>query len=367
MRVLHMIGSLNIGGSQMMIMNIYRNIDREKIQFDFIVDHSEHLYFADEIEKMGGKIFLLPQFKGNNYFEIKKAWNNFFENHPEYKILHSHVRSYASLYIPVAKKYGIFTIIHSHSTSNGTDGFAFIKDLLQYPLRFQADYYMACSDKAGKWLFGNKIVKQRNYCIISNAIDTQLFNYNKDKREKVRKKLTLEGKFVIGHVGRMTYPKNHLFLIDVFKEICKFRDDAVLLLVGDGDLRYSIEKAIYDNELKDKVIILGNRSNTQDYYQAMDVFAFPSLWEGLGIVAIEAQTSGLPCVVSERIPKEMDLGIGLINVVSLEAGKKCWAKEILDTDIQNRTGRVDNIRKAGYDIKENALKIQKFYLNIEKK
>ena len=148
-RVLHMIGSLNIGGSQALIMNIYRKIDKDFIQFDFIVDHDEQLFFAEEIQSLGGRVFILPGFNGRNLFEVKRAWHNFFLNHPEYYILHSHVRSYAAVFIPIAKKYGIYTIIHSHSTSNGEGLVSIAKTTMQYPLRYQADFFFGCSRESG--------------------------------------------------------------------------------------------------------------------------------------------------------------------------------------------------------------------------
>ncbi|MFQ7119778.1 MAG: glycosyltransferase family 1 protein [Intestinibacter sp.] len=362
-----MIGSLDIGGSQTMIMNIYRKIDRKKIQFDFILDHSEQLYFADEVKKLGGKIYFLPTFTGKNILQVRKAWKQFFIEHREYKILHSHVRSYASIFLPIAKKQGLYIIIHSHSTSNGRGIFSIIKKVMQYPLRYQADYYMACSNSAGKWLYGSKVTKGQNYKVIPNSIDAKKFDYNLDVRNKVRKELNLEDKFVIGHVGRMSTPKNHMFLIKVFAEVTKVRDDAVLLLIGDGNLRESIDKLIKEKGIANKVICLGSRNNVQDFYQAMDLFVFPSLWEGLGIVAIEAQTAGLPCFVSERVPKEIDLGKGLVYVLNLSDGEKTWAEEISNFKIKRRIGLLKEIKKMGYDIFENAQNLQKFYLQIDSK
>lgn len=242
-RVLHMIGSLEIGGSQAMVMNIYRNIDRSKIQFDFIVDHPENAFFSEEITQLGGKIYYFPSFKGNNYYEIKKTWNNFFKEHPEYKILHSHVRSYASLYLPIAKKYGLKTIIHSHSTSNGSGIKALVKQILQYPLRFQADYFFGCSKIAGEWLFGKKVVNSAKYYMVKNAIN--LNDYcSTDKREYYRKMINAKDDIVFGHVGRLHEAKNHEFLLEVFKKIHFQNPNTKLVIIGEGELRSSIEKNI---------------------------------------------------------------------------------------------------------------------------
>ena len=153
-----MIGSLEMGGSQAMVMALYRAVDKEKVQFDFIVDSDKENVFVEEIQKLGGKIFRFPKFNGKNYLQIRSAWKSFFWEHPEYKVLHSHVRSYASLYLPIAKSFGVKTIIHSHNTSNGHGVTALGKKILQYPLRFQADYFFGCSELAGQWLFGKKVI-----------------------------------------------------------------------------------------------------------------------------------------------------------------------------------------------------------------
>ena len=210
-RILHMIGSLDIGGSQAMVMNLYRNIEREKIQFDFIVDSPNEQYFVDEIKQLGGKIYSMPKFKGTNLFEMKTKWDRFFIEHPEYKILHSHVRSYASIYLPIAKKHGLKTIIHSHSTSNGKGFSALVKAVMQYPLRYQADYFFGCSKEAGVWLFGSKVANSDRFYILKNGIDINRFLFNKNKRKKIREQLKVsDSTLVIGHVGRFNKAKNDL-------------------------------------------------------------------------------------------------------------------------------------------------------------
>lgn len=364
-RVLHMIGSLELGGSQSMIMNIYRKIDREKLQFDFIVDHPDRMYFADEIHKLGGKIFIMPTFVGSNVLEIRKKWKEFFLDHQEYKILHSHVRSYASFYLPIAKEFGITTIIHSHSTSNGRGATALIKNILQIPLRFQADYFMACSKCAGQWLFGKRIVRQKNFFIIRNAIDLEQFAYNEDVRTKTRKELGIEKKFVLGFLGRVTASKNPWFVLDVFNEIKQRKKNVKLLFVGDGELLQEIKENAKDKGLAKDIIFTGTKGNTFELYAAMDAYCFPSLWEGLGISLIEAQASGLYCVCSENIPDEA-IVTDLVEKVKLDKGAAIWAQKILQHQKYNRKCTSDLIRKAGYDIRENARWIQKFYLKIGK-
>ena len=363
-RILHVLGGLNLGGAETMVVNLYRAIDRSKVQFDFIIHCQDKQAYEDEILTLGGIIYRFPAFSGKNFLSQRQRWDRFFIEHPEYQILHSHVRSYASVYLPIARKHGLKTIIHSHSTSNGKGLSSIVKAIMQYPLRYQADYYLACSDIAGEWLFGKKILQKSNYRVFPNAIDAERFVFDANKRNQVRAKLGIQGKFAVGHVGRMTDSKNHRFLISVFAELSKVNDDAVLLLVGDGELRADVEKQIEENGLSEKVLLLGSKTNTEDFYQAMDVFVFPSLWEGLGIVAIEAQAAGLPCVVSERIPKEVDLGIGLVHFLNLSDGEKMWAETIRSKTGSERAEGLAAVRDAGYDIVDNAKKIQEFYLNI---
>ena len=363
-RVLQVLGGLNLGGAETMVMNLYRRIDKSKIQFDFIIHLQDKQAYEDEVLSMGGKVYRFPAFNGRNLIIQRNLWEKFFIEHKEYKILHSHVRSYASVYIPIANKYGLKTIIHSHSTSNGNGLSAIIKNIMQYPLRFQADYLFACSEEAGQWLFGKKACKKNNYKVIHNAIDSKKFSFCSIKRKEIREKLGINDKFVIGHVGRMTKPKNHTFLLRIFLEVRKIRKDAVLLLIGDGELRSSMEKEIRNLGIMDKVLALGSKNNIQDYYQAMDVFVFPSLWEGLGIVCIEAQASGLPCVVSENVPKEIDLGENLIHVMNLSDGEKKWADVISSVSTNFRYGRQEAVCRAGYDIEENAMLLEDFYSMI---
>ncbi len=361
-RVLHMIASLEMGGSQSMIMNIYRHIDRSRVQFDFIVDHTKYDDYRTEIEQLGGKIYVLPTFKGKNYFEVKRAWNDFFDKHPEYKILHTHSRSYASIYLPIARKHGLITISHSHSTSNGSGVKAKIKDIMQLPIRFQADYFFACSVAAGNWLFGRKVVASESFKVITNAIDVEKFRFDEKVRDQVRKELGLESSFVVGHVGRMTPPKNHRFLLECFNTYRKNNPNSKLLLVGDGPCIGDVKRAVDNAGITDNVIFIGNTNKVYEYYQAMDCFVFPSLWEGFGMAVIEAEAAGVPCVVSDVVPKEVDIGEGLIKFISLDIGADRWSREIYQ--VSERRDLSKEMVKAGFDITEQAIEMQKFYESI---
>lgn len=364
-RILHMIGSLGIGGSQAFIMNIYRKIDRNRIQFDFIVDSFENNYYADEIEKMGGKIYFFPKFDGKNYFKIKRFWQLFFTQHKEYKILHSHVRSYAALYLPIARSFGVKTVIHSHSNSNGKGILAFVKGVLQFPLRYQADYYMACSREAGEWLFGKKVCCSGNFQVINNAIDVTKYIFNDQVRKDTRAKLGIRDEFVLGYLARVTGAKNPLFVIDTMYELLQFIPDAKLLFVGDGELLPAVKKKVEELRIERNVLITGARTDVGHLLNAMDCYILPSIWEGLGISIIEAQAAGLPCICSEAIHEEAII-TKLVQRYSLSLGAKYWAKKIYIIN-KNRKKRKDMskaIKCAGFDVTLNIDELVKIYNKI---
>ncbi|MCL2773487.1 MAG: glycosyltransferase family 1 protein [Oscillospiraceae bacterium] len=363
-RILQVFGILNRGGAETFIMNVYRNINRSKIQFDFIVHSEEKGAYEDEIEKLGGKIYRVPTYKGKNHFKYKKAWCNFFKTNLTYRIIHGHMRSTASIYLKIAKQFGLKTIIHSHSTSSGKGLNSIVKNIMQYNIRYIADYLFACSKVAGLWLYGNKFCKHSNFYIINNAIDTEKFIYNEEIREQKRKELNIENKFVVGNVSRFAPPKNHMFLLDIFSEISKENSNTALMLVGDGELRGEIENRIEILGLKDNIILTGLRSDVNDLLQTMDIFLFPSLWEGFPVTLVEAQTSGLHCVVSDSITEEGKI-TNLAEYVSLKKSTSYWAEQILHyTNGYERKNMQEEIIKAGFDIKKTAYWLQKFYLGV---
>jgi len=357
-RVLHVLGGLNLAGAETMVMNLYRAVDRAKIQFDFIIHTSEKQVYEDEISVLGGKIYRFPQFEGKNLIQVVKNWNHFFLEHPEYRILHSHVRSYASIYIPIAQKHGVKTIIHSHSTSNGSGIVSVVKGLLQYPLRYQADYLMACSNEAGKWLYGQKACKKSNYVFMPNAIDTEKYRFSETVAAAYRRELGLEDKFVLGHVGRFHEAKNHMFLLDVFAGVCARCSDAMLLLVGDGELREKILAKIKALELEERVVLTGSRNDVPKLMQAMDVFVFPSVWEGLPVTVVEAQATGLPCFISEKITTDVDVS-ELIKRLPI-GDPDLWVQALMGIDTTKKDV-TESIKAAGFDIEDTADVMMSFY------
>lgn len=364
-RILHVLGRTDRGGAETMIMNVYRNIDRSKVQFDFVIHTDDVCDFDDEILSLGGQIFHLPRFRGKNYFAYKKAWKQLLLCHPEWKIIHGHVRSTASIYLKIAHKLGRITIAHSHSISSGSGFSAFVKNVLQYPIRFVSDYFLACSDIAGEWLFGKKVCAGDKYFTFHNAIQLNDFTYNAKVREELRRKLCLDGKFVVGHVGRFEPPKNHSFLLDVFNCIAKKRDDAVLVLVGTGSLVENIKQKAQSLGLSDKVIFLGLRNDANMLLQAFDFFLFPSAFEGLGIALVEAQAAGLHALTSDKVvPKEAQV-TDLLCYLPLDASPEIWAEKVLSyADGYERCDTSKEIAKKGYDIKQSAKWLSDFYLKI---
>lgn len=364
-RVLHMINSLHFGGSQAFIMSVYRNIDRTRLQFDFVVTPEEEKDLYEEVRQMGGRIFVCPKYTFINHFTYVKWWEHFFTEHPEYKIIHGHVRSTSAIYLSIAKKHGLTTIAHSHSTSNGKGLLGLVKTIMQHPTRHIADYRFSCSDLAGKWMYGENATKQDNYQMIPNGIDIHRFTYSEAKRKTVRQSLgILEDEFVIGHIGRFTKPKNHIFLLQTFSAYLKKHPHSRLLLVGDGTLLQPVKKTCGQMNIMNHVIFTGARSNTEDYYQVMDVFAFPSLWEGLPVSVVEAQASGLPCLISDNITRNVQLTSlpKYLPVTDMTA----WLNAFEIESQKKRTGCSEgNQRKLrAFDAKEVSRKLSAFYLKL---
>lgn len=360
-RILQVFGGLNRGGSETAIMTIYRNIDREKVQFDFVVHTEDVGDYEDEILSLGGNIYRFPKYNLKNHYNYVKKWSNFFEEKKQYKIIHGHFFTISSVYFSVAKKYGVKCIAHSHiSHINGLRGI--LVRMFTYPLRYSADYLFACSEKAGLWLYGNKAIKKDKFHIVNNAINASEFTFDENTRKEVRKKLDLDDKFVIGHIGRFTEQKNHTFLIEIFKEVQRENKDSVLLLIGEGKLENEIAKKVSEYGLDKNVIFTGVRSDIPELMQGMDIFVFPSLYEGLGIVAIEAQAAGLPCIVADTIPDEAFI-TDLITRVPLKNDAKSWSKIILAKQNNIREKTYERVVQSGYDILDVARKMEKFYLD----
>lgn len=366
MRVLQIIDGLNPGGSQAVVMNLYRSIDKEKFQFDFIISHREQNFFREEIESLGGKVYYIPKLNMKNVLRYRKHWDDFYREHP-YKVVHSHVRSTASIDLHIAKKYGAFTVAHSHSTSNGKGILVPVKWLLKLPLRHIADCCAACSEESGTWLYGKGITGSGKFVIIPNGIDCERYKFNGNTRDEIRKMLNVSGRFVIGHVGRLSYPKNHKFLIDVFSKLSREAEGMRLLIVGDGELRGELENKVRALNLSDKVIFVGSVGNSYDYMQAMDMFAFPSHFEGLPVTLVEAQCSGLNCLVSDAITREVYLTEN-IEALSTTANTMVeWVEKIKEiaaaSSIAQRVKGYELVKETKFNVKKSVKELEKIYEN----
>jgi glycosyltransferase involved in cell wall biosynthesis len=362
-RILHVLGRLDRGGAETMVMNLYRQIDRSKLQFDFIIHTDDECDYTREIQSLGGRIYSISRYTGKNHAQYRKEWDVFLEKHPEYKIIHGHVRSTASIYLKIAKSRGLITIAHSHNTSSGKGLPAFAKNILQFPIRYLADYLFACSKTAGEWLYGKNVYKKQNFKILNNAIDAKKFIYNNRVRDIRRKEFNIEDKFVIGHIGRFHKQKNHEYIIDIFKIIQDYNKNSVLMLVGDGDLKKSVQQKVEKLGLVDKVIFTGVRPDITELLQSMDVFLFPSLFEGLPVTLVEAQAAGLPCIISNNISDEIRV-TSLIESVALQKGPEYWAKKVLEQNKSYlRPNTYDDLVKADYDIDVVAKWYQDFILS----
>lgn len=365
-RVLHLLHSMNRGGAETMLMNYYRKIDRKRVQFDFLLTYQGISDYEKEIMDMGGKVFHITPCTLPSYWNYKKDIREFLTVHPQYKIVHSHNSSKSAIPLKIAKECGVpVRISHSHNMflSNPYSLKECMRKLLRNPLKRVSTHNFACSKEAGIWLYGEKYWNEGKVKILKNAIDLEKFAYVPEMRTKMRQQFGVEDKYVVGHVGRFAPQKNHTFLLDIFCEIKKQEKNAVLLLVGDGELRPEIEEKVKKLDLWDSVIFTGVRDDVGKLMQMMDVFVMPSLFEGLGIVLIEAQTAGLPCFTSENVVAKEARVTELLKFCSLEQQPVIWAKDILEKNARyTRMSQVEQVAKKGYDSNDAAKKLQEFYI-----
>lgn len=325
-RILHVVGAMNRAGTETMLMNIYRNLDRDKVQFDF-VSYKPDAHYDEEIKMMGGKIIRLS--KAQSFKELYQA----IKKHGPYQAVHSHTLFHCGLVNAAAKLAGVkVRISHAHTTSDKSD--TFIRKIYINTMRILVNSLstnlLACSKAAGRYLFGEKTARNPGVAFFPNLIDyPQFLNTQKKEVNKFKIEQGLANSIVIGHIGRFIEAKNHRFLLDIIQSAAKIDKTVNLLLVGDGDLRLQMEAAAKEKGIHDRVRFVGLRKDIPIMLHAMDIFVFPSIYEGLGLVLLEAQACGLPCVVSEAIQPEADLNIGLVTRLALADGPDKWADKIL--------------------------------------
>ncbi len=368
-RVLQIVTAMNRGGIETMLMNYYLHMNRKKVQFDFLQHTQDHTDYDDEIRGLGGKIFSAGRL---NPFSLayRKGLERFFSEHPEYKIAHCHMSKMSSFPLIYAKKAGIPTrIAHAHTANSRPDLKNIIKDYYGLRMNQVTTDRFACGQEAGRFVYGKK-----SFQIVDNAIDAEAFRFDERKRIAVRKSIGADKRtIVLGHVGRFFEEKNHTFLLELFKELTdNSNDDYLLLLVGEGPLKKQMEVKAHSLGLNDKVVFYGLSDDVMSMMSAMDIFVMPSLFEGLPVTLIEAQANGLPCVISDTITEEAVFSQD-VKTCSLHEDMKLWVKQINNTvkskslssdDITGyRVSGVKMVKDAGYDIEDNARKLQEFYLS----
>lgn len=367
-RVLQVVGRMDRGGIETMIMNQYRNIDREKVQFDFLAHFGREAAYNDEIRAMGGRIYEMPALRDENrvffwrFFSYLFALNKFFREHREYKVIHGHMTHTAALYMPIAKRYGVTCrIVHSHSTNSKEGLLGLLTNFLHKFATRDATDFFACSKAAQKWFFTDEIINSGDVHFVTNAIDAKRFSYDPEQRRKMREALDLKDELAIVHVARFRTEKNQAFMLDVLKEALKVRNDITLIYVGDGPQEAAVKAKAKEYGVEAHVRFLGLRSDVSDILQAADVFVLPSIWEGLPLTAIEAQASGLHCVVSDSLSAEMN-ALGMVRYVSRE-NIGDWVQALLEEGQKPRRDTYEEIVAAGYDSCTTAAWLQEFYLS----
>lgn len=379
-RVLHVLGNTNLGGAESRIMDLYRHTDRNRVQFDFLVHSGEEGFFEKEIRELGGRIFRVPRFRIYNYFSYRKALKEFFQKHHEFALVQGHMTSTAAIYLPISKKAGVKkTAAHARSAGVDKGLKGTMTRFLRRNLADKADYLFTCSELAGISVYGEKAVREGKTIFIPNAIDCAGFTFDPEKRKKMREELGLTDSFIIGHVGRFHYAKNHEYLLRVFAELCRMSAGAGgstaetgadqnyhLILLGEGPLMEDTRKLAEELGVADKIHFLGNHKNIADYYQAMDYFVYPSRYEGMPGTIVEAQASGLPCLMSDTICREV-IVTELVETMSIEEEPKAWAEglqrriDALVSKQENREKYAAKMAAAGFDVQAQAERMMRFY------
>ena len=367
LRIAQLMGKWVGGGVEAVVMNYYRNIDRSNVQFDFICDEDSTNIPYEEIEKLGGKVILIPPYQ--NIFKYQKKLREVLEN-GNYRIIHSHINTLSVFPLFAAKRAGVpIRIAHSHSTTNKKE---WKKNLLKMCLKpfskLYATHYFCCSEFAGRWLFGNKKYDIGEVFLLNNAIDLEKFVYNEKIRKDKRYELGIKDEIlVIGHIGRFVEQKNHERLIEIFSELHKQNNNSILLLAGQGPLQDKIKQRVKILGLENFVKFLGQRNDAVELYQAFDVLLLPSLYEGLPVVGVEAQAAGLLCLFSDDMTKEVKI-LETTKLVSLTIDNKKWADLLINLYKKNkRINTYDEMKKNGFNIKEEVKKLENKYIEIYNK
>ena len=364
-RVLHIIGAMDRGGAETLIMNIYRVIDRNEIQFDFLVHETRKCDYDDEIKSLGGEIYHTFRFNGINALPYYLSCKKFFSLHRDYIAVHVHIGSSASLVIKAAHSQGLFAIAHSHNTNPPLSILEIGFRLFSWPTRHLADWYLACSEQAGIDRFGKKVATGSRFSVLINGIDVNRYRFDAEARNRTRRELGVKDDVsLICHVGRFAPQKNHAFLLHVFNKLKRLDPSSTLLLIGRGPLEMKTKELASKLGLDGSVLFLGIREDVPELLMAADLFLFPSVYEGLGMAAVEAQAAGLPCLLSDSLP---DLAVisPQAQKVPLALSDSEWADKATDllaaSKGTERQSASDLVAKAGFDIRSSANMLLKLY------
>jgi len=363
-KVLQLSLSESIGGVEILLRNLYHQFDHEEIQFDFVTTYDSPVY-KDELEAYGAKIYRLPS--QNRPFSYRRALKKLIQENG-YHVIHVNKNSAADLTpFIVGNQLNVPIIIaHAHNTKSSV---GFLADIIHMFNRKKMDKYMtyafACSEEAAEWMFSKSFCKTHDIPILKNGICAKELDYHPQKRDEIRRRLSLGDKLVIGHVGKFSKRKNHAFLVDVFAQLHKKNPNSVLMLVGSGPKMAEIHQKTHDLGISDSVMFMGSQNNINDYYAAMDAFLLPSLSEDTPVVALEAQAAGLPVFVSDSVQQDIEI-TNNVKWLSLAQSSEIWADMVLSVcDSFERTSQIEAVRKAGYDIEETARILGEVYRSIK--
>jgi len=367
-RVLQVFTILNRGGAETNIMNYYRHMDRSKVHFDFLVHREEEGAYEAEIRQLGGQVFRLPPINPLKLHSYKAAVRKFFDQYSDCDIIHGQNSELGVYIYEEAKRRGIPVIIaHAHNAPALRDyDLKFIfREYWKRRMRLSITHAFTCGKESAQWLFGKKLASHA--FLMPNAVDTEQFKYQPSIAERVLKDLGKRNQLNLIHVGRFNKQKNHRFLLEIVAALRVIQPDFHLYLVGEGELLPEITAQIKTLGLENQVTLLGSRNDIPSLLQAMDVFLFPSLYEGLPVSLVEAQASGIQCVISDGIPSEAVLVNQNVTIVSLSESASNWADKIAALDFSERKDVSEIIKAKGYDIKENAIQLQNKYLELLEK
>jgi len=366
-RVLEVIGKRPQGGIGAFITNYQSHFKGNDVCLDYLIFNDEPTgSFDQKVKAMGSNIYVLPELRNTRLFNIWKSINNFFhDNKGKYDAVHLHSVNIAFMIFPAARRNGIkYLLSHSHSTVYSDKKLnAFRNYFLCKGIKKQATHFLACSVAASDFLYG--IENRESVLVFKNAIECSNYSFVTEIRNEYRKFFDFEDQLIIGHVGRFSETKNQKFLIEVFRDICDINDNAVLMLVGDGPLKIEIEKKVLNYGLSDKVLFLGQRDDVNKLMMAMDVFVLPSIYEGLPVVGVEAQASGLTCFMSDTITDEVE--ITNVEFMSINDGPKAWAERICNVKLNSDSHRREDskaVAAKGYDINQEADNLYEFYRRL---